>query len=168
MAAGALITLAGFALLAGAGEKRGIGRDLRRLLVIFCFGMLVLASVEFILVSPHPFLAIPLGPEDGIRLRMLRLAQAAGMVLPVLTYLHQGLAAKADAHNRAARWGQTSMRGGTILMAGALTAAGSSTPDGDSCCRSPPTRSSLGPRPRFDWHAGMRVPLSSGAGSSSS
>ena len=128
IAAGALVNLTGFMLLAGTASKWACARDLRMILFTFAFGAVLLAVVELIVASPSLLLAAPLGPEDGIRLRMLRLARAAGVTLPALTLLHHGLAVRADPHSRAVRWGRIGMLGGTILMAGTLTAAGVTSP----------------------------------------
>ncbi len=122
--AGALVNLTGFMVLVGTVSRWASARDLRMILFIFTFGAVLLALIELIAASPSLLLAVPVGPEDGIRLRMLRLARAAGMTLPALTLLHHGLAVKADPSSRAVRWGRIGMLGGTILMAATLTAAG--------------------------------------------
>lgn len=122
--AGALINLAGFMLLARMGARWGGARDLRLILAIFCSGLLLHAVVDLIVVTPNLLFVSHIGPEDGIRLRMLRLARAAGATLPVLALLHHGLAVRADPDSWAVRWGRVTMWGGAISMATILTAAG--------------------------------------------
>ena len=126
--AGALVNLTGFMLLAGTASRWACACDLRMILFTLAFGAVLLAVVELIVAGPSLLLAAPLGPEDGIRLRMLRLARAAGVTLPTLALLHHGLAVRADRRSRAVRWGRVCMLGGTILMAGTLTAAGVTSP----------------------------------------
>lgn len=127
--AGVLFNLTGLVLLSWPGVRGRHTRALRAILATFCVAMFLHIVIETILATPNPFLIGPIGPADGMRLRMLRLARAAVLTLPVLTLLHHGLAVKADPHSPAVRWGRTGMLGGTILMVATLTAAGLTRPE---------------------------------------
>lgn len=127
--AGALFNLTGVVLVSWTGARWRGTRELRMILATLCVAMLLHVVVEAMLATPNPPFAGPISPEDGIRLRMLRLARAAVLTLPVLTLLHHGLAVKADPHSPAVRWGRIGMVGGTILMAATLTAAGVMCPE---------------------------------------
>ncbi len=121
--AGALMNLAGFMTLSWVVPAGRGTPGLRVVLAVFCFGMLLDAMMGLFASSPGTFLPTYIGPEDGVRLRMLRLARAAVIALSVLTLLYQGLAARGDPHRRAIRWGRLGMLCGTIGMPTILTAA---------------------------------------------
>lgn len=127
--AGALLNFTGLVLVSWPGVRGRDTREPRAILATFCIAMFLHVVVETMLAAPNPFLIGPIGPADGMRLRMLRLARAAVLTLPVLTLLHHGLAVKADPHSPAVRWGRIGMVGGTILMAATLTAAGVTRPE---------------------------------------
>ena len=100
-------------------------RDLLRLILpVICFGILLEAVMGLFKFNPQIFLPTYIGPEDGLRLRMLRLAGVAAIALPLLTLFFQGLSARADPDSRAVRWGGIGMLYGTIGMPAVLAAAG--------------------------------------------
>jgi hypothetical protein len=80
--AGALLNLAGFLVLCGTREAWTIPS-------VFAFGMLLDVASGLLVVEPAQFRPAFLGPDDGVRLRMLRLARAAAIALPVLVVLSQ-------------------------------------------------------------------------------
>ena len=92
--------------------------------IVVCFGIFLAAAMGLFEFKPQIFLASYIGPEDGLRMRMLRLARAAAIALPVLTALFAGLSSRADANSRAVRWGGIGMLIGTIGMPAVLAAAG--------------------------------------------
>jgi hypothetical protein len=96
----------------------------RVILLVLCFGILLEAVMGLFEFKPQIFLPSYLGPEDGLRMRMLRLARVAAIALPVLTVLFAGLSSRADPHSRAVRWGGIGMLCGTIGMPALLAAAG--------------------------------------------
>jgi hypothetical protein len=96
----------------------------RVILLVLCFGILLEAVMGLFEFKPQIFLPSYIGPEDGLRMRMLRLARVAAIALPVLTVLFAGLSSRADPHSRAVRWGGIGMLCGTIGMPALLAAAG--------------------------------------------
>ena len=80
---------------------------------VLCIGMLFAVVVGVLQSKPGIFAS--LGPQDGLRLRMLRLAQIAFIALPLLTLLYEGLKARASLDSRLARLGWTAMLCGTWL-----------------------------------------------------
>jgi hypothetical protein len=96
----------------------------RVILLVFCFGIFLAAATGLFELKPQIFLPSYIGPEDGLRMRMLRLARVAAIALPVLTVLFAGLSSRADPHSRAVRWGGIGMLIGTIGMPAVLAAAG--------------------------------------------
>lgn len=90
-------------------------------LSLFCMGLLFAGGVE--VLQSHPGLFTSMGPQDGLRLRMLRLAQIAAVALPLLTLLYEGLMARASRDCRLARWGWTAMVYGAIGLPAILTVA---------------------------------------------
>jgi len=96
----------------------------RVILLVFCFGIFLAAATGLFEFKPQIFLPSYIGPEDGLRMRMLRLARVAAIALPVLTVLFARLSSRADPHSRAVRWGGIGMLIGTIGMPAVLAAAG--------------------------------------------
>ncbi len=92
--AGALLNLGGFALLLAQLGRGGSPRIWRLVLPVICLGMLLDVVMGLFTVNPEQFLPAYLGPEDGVRLRMLRLARAAAIALPVVALFYEGLAAR--------------------------------------------------------------------------
>jgi len=122
--AGALMNLTGFMIIAWGGPGRGRKRQFSVVLAIICSGMVLDAVMGTSELSSRLFLPSYIGAEDGLRLRMLRLARVSAIVLPVLTLLHQGLAEHADPRTRSVRWGRIGMLCGTIGIPVILTIAG--------------------------------------------
>jgi hypothetical protein len=109
-------------------------RVLKVILPVVVFGMLLDGAMGLSAWKPSLFWPEYLGAEDGVRLRMLRLARAAAIALSVLTLLFGDLIKAADEHRNAsrqrvgghnvpARRGQTLLLVGTALMPIILTAA---------------------------------------------
>jgi hypothetical protein len=110
---GALLNFVAFAVLAGAGAGRPA---LRVVLLVFCFGMLLDTVMGLFAADPERFLPSYLGAEDGVRMRMLRLARAAVVALSLLTLLYQDLAARAGPGRRLVYWGQVALLVGAAGM----------------------------------------------------
>jgi hypothetical protein len=130
---GALMNSLGFAILfvfcwsASNEESPSQIAVLKVILPVISFGMLLDAVVGLSAAVPslpfHPLL----GPEDGVRLRMLRLARVAAVALSVLTILYHGLIAQTEAQEQYARRGQMALMWGTVAMPIILTAAAFTT-----------------------------------------
>jgi hypothetical protein len=108
--AGALLNAAGFAALAVRGPGGGVTRVL---LGMVTFGMVLDGLMGLFTVDPAVFRPAFLGADDGVRLRMLRLARAAAVALPVLALLCAGLT----------RRGLLALAVGAVLMPTTLTLA---------------------------------------------
>ena len=121
--AGAMMNLAGFILLTWSETGTQGRQELRVVLPIICFGMLLDLVMGLFASNPNVFLPVYIGPEDGVRLRMLRLARAAIISLSLLTLYYEGLAAQGDPRSRAIRWGRIGMFSGTVGMPTILAAA---------------------------------------------
>jgi len=92
---GALLNFFGFSILLW-WRFRGSGvPESWVVLPVFCFGMLLDAAMGLFAVGPDLFLPDYVGPEDGVRQRMLRLARAAAIALSVVTLLFRDLAERA-------------------------------------------------------------------------
>ncbi len=76
-------------------------------LCVLCVGLLFMVAIGVLQSIPAIF--AHLGPQDGLRLRMLRLAQVAFIALPLLTLLYDGLMARVPCDSRVARGGWTAM-----------------------------------------------------------
>ena len=122
--AGALMNLTGFIIISWGGPGRGRNRQFSVVLAIICSGVVLDAVMGMSELSSRLFLPPYIGAEDGLRLRMLRLARVSAIMLPVLTLLHQGLAEHADPRTRSVRWGRIGMLCGTIGIPVILTIAG--------------------------------------------
>jgi hypothetical protein len=91
---GALLNLLGFAVLAGAMFRSHPGLGPRAVVVVFCLGMAIDLAVGLFTTFPDLTPAV-LGPEDGVRQRMLRLARVAATALSLLVLLYQQRADRA-------------------------------------------------------------------------
>jgi hypothetical protein len=96
----------------------------RAALLVLCFGILLEAVTALFEFKPEVFLPSYLGPEDGLRLRLLRLARVSAVALPVLSLSFSGLVSRANPRSRAVRWGSVGMFYGTMGMPALLAAAG--------------------------------------------
>jgi hypothetical protein len=115
---GSLVGAAAFTSLAFG---RRAERALRVIMLVVAFGMLLESAATLIELQPGWFSPADLGPPDGIRLRMLRLARVASFALPVLMFLYRGLAA--DSPLPLARRGMAAMLAGALGMPAVLAAA---------------------------------------------
>ena len=116
MAAGALMNFVAFAILSRAAGARQGQTVLQVVLLMLCFGMLLDAVMGLFAANPVLFLPDYLGREDGVRLRMLRLARAAAIALSLLTLLYHDLAARSKPPRRFVDWGQMALLIGAIGM----------------------------------------------------
>jgi hypothetical protein len=119
---GALLNTTAFAILFIQCLRPGNSLVLQAILATFCFGMLLDALMGLFAAEPGWFLPTWLGPEDGVRLRMLRLARAAVIALSVLTLLSGELLRRGPVQ-RLLRWGQLALLLGATIMPLLLTAA---------------------------------------------
>ena len=88
-------------------------RMIRRLLR---FGMLPIAVTALSFFAPEIFSPSYLGPADSLRWRLLRLARVSAIALPVLAFLFERLASRADPQSRAGRWGGVALQVGAAMM----------------------------------------------------
>jgi hypothetical protein len=121
--AGALLNFLAFAVLAGAESAGQTPWAVRLVLWVFCLGMGIDALMGLFAADPSRFLPTYLGPEDGVRQRMLRLARAAVVALSLLTLLIGDLAARSPSLPRTGRWGQLALAAGAAGMPLVLTLA---------------------------------------------
>jgi hypothetical protein len=125
---GALMNFAGLAALSWTSRKTGAAPGTAMVLAILAMGMLIDATMGLFAVDPVRFVPAYLGPEDGLRLRMLRLSQAAALALPILALLSGELVqpGKRDPTSGGGRSGASArshrvLRGGQVcLLCGAL------------------------------------------------
>ena len=120
---GSLLNLCGFLFLVWVGPSGRYAYALKLGLCVVCFGMFLDLLSGLAATYPHLFMPAYLGAEDGVRLRMLRLARVAVIALCVLTLLYQGLAQQETPHRRFTEWGRLSLLCGTIGMPTVLAAA---------------------------------------------
>lgn len=119
--AGALLNFVGFAVLLGqVGGSAGVWRVV---LPVVCLGMLLDAVMGLFVADLGWFLPAYLGPEDGVRLRMLRLARAAAVALPAVALLYEGLAARVDPDRPLAHRGRALLWVGVATMSATLAVA---------------------------------------------
>lgn len=118
---GALLNVAGFGRLLRVHLRAGAALEVRLALTAVVFGMLLDAGVGLGSLRPD-LLAACLGPEDGVRLRMLRLARVASIALPIQAILFDRLR-QGGSERRVVRWGGLALATGAIGMPLVLTAA---------------------------------------------
>ena len=124
VALGALMSLTGFVSILWGNFRWRESLGLRIVLPMICAGMILGVVMSLFEIYPEQYLPSYVGPEDGLRLRMLRMARVAVFVLSVLILLFELSTAQADPYSRAVRWGRTAMICGTIGIPIILTAAG--------------------------------------------
>ena len=118
---GALLNALGFGLLLRAHVRASAAWTVRLALSAVVFGMLLDAGMGLGALQPE-LLASYLGPEHGVRMRMLRLARVAAIALPIQAILYERL--RRDAAARPViRWGGLALAWGAIGMPVVLTAA---------------------------------------------
>ncbi len=120
---GAGLNAIGFIILAAdlAGRRRYAWA--RVILPILCLGMLLDGVMGLSRASSALLPLAYLGPEDGVRLRMLRLARVAVTALSVAAFLYQGLAERAGLARPLVCTGQVGLWIGVLGMPTILTAA---------------------------------------------
>lgn len=121
--AGATLNGLGFALLLDLPGRGGESRVWAVALPVICLGMLLDTVMGLFAASPEQFLPEFLGPDDGVRLRMLRLARAAAIALPAVALLFEGLATRAGRDLPMARWGRFLLWCGVASMSAVLAVA---------------------------------------------
>jgi hypothetical protein len=121
---GAIMNLAVLMDLTKTPRARQSNRDLKIILTMLCFGMVLVATMALSQLQAEYFQFAVLGPDDGFTLRTLRLARVAAIALPVLSLLYHGVVDRADPSDRVAGWGRLGMICGTVGMATILVAAG--------------------------------------------
>src|SRR5262245_50342067 len=119
---GAMTSLAGLAILLKKKPEGLADNEIRIAFRIFCFG-LALETVKGVLDLKPELFPYDLGAEDGLRLRMLRLARISSFALPALACLFQQLACNAAPCGRTELWGRRGILSGTIGIPLVLTAA---------------------------------------------
>lgn len=118
---GALLNLSGIWLLWQSYARAGAEVAVRVGLGAILLGMLLDLGTGLISLLPNVLTAY-LGPEQGVRMRMLRLARVAAIALPAQLILFQQLRRYAP-DGRAARWGNWALAFGAAGMPSVLTAA---------------------------------------------
>ncbi|MDV6034235.1 MAG: hypothetical protein F9B45_29900 [Phycisphaera sp. RhM] len=114
--AGSLVNFSGFAFLLWVGPSGLYAKQIRMILPVACFGMLLDFIAGLLPVLPAAWVLEQLGSEDGVRLRMLRLARVAAIALSVLTLLYYGVARRAGPYHAKARRGGVSLAIGAVGM----------------------------------------------------
>ena len=120
---GSLLNLGGLFHLIRVGPTGPNALNLKLGLSAVCFGMLLDLAAGLSINHPEYFMPAYLGAEDGVRLRMLRLARVAAIALPVLTLLYLGLVRRSGEIRRSTQWGRAGMLCGSIGMPMLLAAA---------------------------------------------
>jgi hypothetical protein len=117
---GAALNLFGFALLGWAACRSSVSAEVRVVLAIFLFGVALDVVSGLDALDAGRLLPASVGPEAGVRQRMLRLARVAATALPLLTLLFRDLCPASPL----GRWGRRAMMVGTLAMPVVLTLAG--------------------------------------------
>jgi hypothetical protein len=121
ISSGAALNLLGFALLGWAAWRSAISAEVRTVLAVFLFGMAIDTVSGLYAVHGWGLRLVDLGPEDGVRQRLLRLARVAATALSLLTLLARNHAAAGPPPWN--RWGRLGLLIGTAGMPTVLTAA---------------------------------------------
>lgn len=119
---GAMVNLFGFAFLVWGTWRTPVTVEVRVVLAIFVFGMAIDAASGLYAVDASHFLPAYVGPEDGVRQRMLRLARVAATALSLMTLLFRNLYLS-DPQSPLVRWSRLAMLVGTGGMPIVLTSA---------------------------------------------
>lgn len=118
---GALLNAGGFGLLLQRHMRGRSALTVRLALGAVVFGMLLDAGMGLRSLLPE-LLAAYLGPEDGVRMRMLRLGRVASIALPIQAILYDRLRQNAP-ERRVVRWGGLALAWGAVGMPVVLTGA---------------------------------------------
>jgi hypothetical protein len=119
---GALTSLLGVSVLL-TNQSAGLAdNEIWMAFWIFCFG-LALETVKGMLDLKPELFPYDLGAEDGLRLRMLRLARISSFALPALACLFHQLGCNAAPCSRTKLWGLLGILSGAIGIPLVLTAA---------------------------------------------
>ncbi len=118
---GSLLNFGGFVYLLWVKPSGSFASKIRLILPVVCFGMLLDFTTGLLHILPQQFVLDSFGADDGVRLRMLRLARVAMIVLSVLTLLYYGVARETE--RGIARWGGLALACGAIGMPAILAAA---------------------------------------------
>jgi len=109
---GALTSLAGLAILL-KDESAFADHGANMAFWIFCFGLALEAVTGALNLKPD-VLPYGLGAEDGLRLRMLRLARISSFALPALVCLFHRLDNDPDSRGRIADYGRIAISWGAL------------------------------------------------------
>lgn len=120
---GSLTNFSGFAYLLWVQPRGEYAPQIRMILPVACFGMLLDFLAGLFQVFPEEFILDYLGGADGVRLRMMRLARVAAIALSVLTLLYYGVARRAGMDRSITRCGGLVLACGAIGMPAILAAA---------------------------------------------
>ncbi len=120
---GALMNLIGFAALAIASYRQQHGNwQLTAILLVVSCGMLLDIVLGLMTILPAELRPDELAASDGVRMRLLRLAQVAVIALSVLSLAY--FLVSPSPQSRGVRYGQWAMTAGVVGMTTVLTAAG--------------------------------------------
>jgi hypothetical protein len=104
-------------MLIMAGTRHAAGLYLSQIaLGVFALGMAINFAIALFAADPQHFLPAYLEGVDGVRMRMLRLARAAVIALPVLALLLRQFASRTAKRSALNRWGELLLIGGAIGM----------------------------------------------------
>jgi hypothetical protein len=121
--AGALLNFLAFAPLVVVRPRMPVSVAVRPLLGLLCCGAALGALMALSVADPERFWPEYLGMLDGVRLRMLRLARAAIIALPLLTLLYVELVEVSRSKAPLWRWAEIAMLVGALGMPALLVAA---------------------------------------------
>lgn len=119
---GAAINLLGFLLLGCAAWGNAITVELGIVVAVFLLGMAIDLISGLYVLDDRNLRLFDLGPEDGVRQRMLRLARVAATALSLLILLSRARIAGGTAPPWL-RWSRLGLIIGTVGMPAILTAA---------------------------------------------
>jgi hypothetical protein len=125
---GALLNFGGFSLLLVLIGPKPNAAVWRVVLPVICLGMLLDGAMGLFAADSTAFLPTYLGPVDGVRLRMLRLARAAAIALPAVALLYEGLFHRASGLLLLARRGRILLWCGVASMSAILAIAALTDP----------------------------------------
>ncbi len=113
---GATVNLLALMLLSFGVGQRQVGKLSLAVLAVFALGMTMNLAMALFAADPHRFLPAYLGDIDGVRLRMLRLARAAVIALPVLALLLRRFGNRTRNDRGMIVWGERFLIAGAVGM----------------------------------------------------